>query len=354
MTTLVLRNSIGRSPLRRGFLLIPLVAFACFALSPDARGTCQDACVATNNTVQGDNALINNTGTDNTAFGYQALTINTSGFWNTAIGSAALASNMTGAQNTAIGKEALENNTASFNTATGSGALYTNATGQSNTADGFKALYVNTGSNNIAFGANSGGNLTTGDYNIDIGNVGVAGEGNTIRIGDSNQTSAFIAGLARFKSTATIIAGIYGVNEGGTPLAVYINSSGQLGTVSSSRRFKKEIKPMDQTSQAILGLQPVTFQYKSDPSGTAQFGLIAEEVEKVNPDLVVRDADGKPYTVRYEAVNAMLLNEFLKEHRTVQELKSIAAKQEAIIAQQQKGMEAFAARLEKQDSKIQR
>ena len=144
--------------------------------------------------------------------------------------------------------------------------------------------------------------------------------------------------------------------EGGTISAVYINSDGQLGTQAppSSRRFKKEIKPMDQTSQAILGLQPVTFQYKSDPNGTAQFGLIAEEVAKVNPDLVVRDAEGEIYSVRYEAVNAMLLNEFLKEHRTVQELKSIVAKQEAIITQQQKGMEAFAARLEKQDSKIQR
>ena len=111
---------------------------------------------------------------------------------------------------------------------------------------------------------------------------------------------------------------------------------------------------MDQTSQAILALRPVTFQYKSDPTGTPQFGLIAEEVAKVDPNLVVRDADGKPYTVRYEAVNAMLLNEFLKEHRTVDELKSTVAKQEAIIAQQQKRMEIFAARLEKQDSRIQK
>src|SRR5207237_981616 len=149
--------------------------------------------------------------------------------------------------------------------------------------------------------------------------------------------------------SAAFIAGIYGVNENGIPLAVYINSNGQLGTLSSSRRFKKEIKPMDQTSQAILGLQPVTFQYKSDPSGTAQFGLIAEEVAKVDPDLVVRDAQGEIYSVRYEAVNAMLLNEFLKEHRTVQEekaeitqLKSTVAKQEATIAQQQRGMEVFA------------
>jgi len=138
-----------------------------------------------------------------------------------------------------------------------------------------------------------------------------------------------------------------------------IDSAGQLGTASSSRRFKKEIKLMDQTSEAILALKPVTFHYKSDSTGTAQFGLIAEEVAKVNPDLVVRDEKGEIYTVRYDAVNAMLLNEFLKEHREVQEqkatitqLNSRLAKQEAVIAQQQKGMEAVTARLDEQASQI--
>jgi uncharacterized coiled-coil protein SlyX len=153
------------------------------------------------------------------------------------------------------------------------------------------------------------------------------------------------------------------VNQG-MATAVFINTTtGQLGTAapSSSRRFKKEIKPMDQTSEAILGFKPVTFQYKSDTKGTPQFGLIAEEVAKVNPDLVVRDDKGEIYSVRYDAVNAMLLNEFLKEHRKVQEqeatitqLKSTAAKQEATIAQQQKGMEVFAATLEEQASQIQK
>jgi uncharacterized coiled-coil protein SlyX len=140
-----------------------------------------------------------------------------------------------------------------------------------------------------------------------------------------------------------------------------IDSAGQLGTASSSRRFKKEIKLMDQTSEAILALKPVTFHYKSDSTGTAQFGLIAEEVAKVNPDLVVRDEKGEIYTVRYDAVNAMLLNEFLKEHREVQEqkatitqLNSRLAKQEAVIAQQQKGMEAVTARLDEQASQIQK
>src|ERR1700676_3083906 len=197
-----------------------------------------------------------------------------------------------------------------------------NTIGFENTANGVEALLNNTtGIGNIALGVSAGSNLTTGSNNIDIGNQGVAAEANTIRIGTAGN------------QTATFIAGIYGVNEGGTPAAVYINSNGQLGTMSSSRRFKKEIKPMDQTSQAILGLQPVTFQYKSDPTGTAQFGLIAEEVAQMDPDLVVRDAQGEIYSVRYEAVNAMLLNEFLKEHRTVEEQGRKAEEQERTIAQ---------------------
>jgi hypothetical protein len=244
----------------------------------------------------------------------------------------ALYNNTTGYDNTADGESALVNNsTGYFNTANGRAALFNNSTGFHNTASGFQALDDNsTGSDNIAIGFSAGTNLTTGSFNIDIGNEGVTGESNTIRIGDSNQT-------------ATFIAGIFGVNEGGTPSAVYINSNGQLGTMSSSRRFKKEIKPMDQTSQSILGLTPVTFHYKSDTKGTPQFGLIAEEVAEVDPDLVVRDTQGEIYSVRYEAVNAMLLNEFLKEHRTVQELKSTVAKQEATIAQQQKDFQATAA-----------
>jgi endosialidase-like protein len=374
MTILILRNSIGRSPLRPGFLLIPVV-LACFALSQTARAQLPsptpDGGYPGYNTAEGDKALyylttgVNNTaigfeaisdntsGSDNTANGYQALYTNTTGYQNTANGSGALSSNTTGFNNTAIGYEALDSNTTGEantaegyealyfntsgleNTANGNYALYHNTTGHDNTADGQEALLGNTtGSSNIALGVNAGAALTTGNFNIDIGSSGSAGEANTIRIGNSNQT-------------ATFIAGIYGVNENGIPLAVYINSNGQLGTLSSSRRFKKEIKPMDQTSQSILGLQPVTFQYKSDASGTAQFGLIAEEVEKVNPDLIVRDADGKPYSVRYEAVNAMLLNEFLKEHRTVQELKSTAAKQEATIARQQKQIEALTTGLQK-------
>jgi len=204
-------------------------------------------------------------------------------------------------------------------------------------------------------GYNAGTSLFSGNDNIYIGHSGFGVESATIRIG---------AGLPR-----TFIAGIRGRTTGNADaVPVLIDSAGQLGTMSSSRRFKNAIKPMDSASEAILALTPVTFHYKSDSKGTPQFGLIAEEVARVNPDLVVRDADGEIYTVRYDAVNAMLLNEFLKEHRKVEELKSTAAKQEAtitdlkstvakqeaIMAQQQKGMDAVTARLDEQDSKIQK
>jgi hypothetical protein len=190
-------------------------------------------------------------------------------------------------------------------------------------------------------GFTAGANLTTGSNNIDIGNLGVAGESNTMRIG------------AAGKSLATYIAGIRGtttVNANAVP--VVIDSAGQLGTVSSSRRFKDEIKPMDNSSNAILGLKPVTFHYKTDKQNTPQFGLIAEEVAKVNPDLVVRDEKGEIYTVRYDAVNAMLLNEFLKGHRKVEEQEGRLQKQEAVIAQQQKQIEALSATVQKVSDQV--
>jgi len=256
-------------------------------------------------------ALFSNTiGSFNTATGSEALLNNTSGSLNTAIGPSSLIVNTTGSSNTANGTGALSfNTTGANNMATGGSALGRNTTGNSNTATGNAALINNTsGSNNIALGAVAGQNLTTGDYNIDVGNGGVAGEGHTIRIGDDNQG-------------ATFIAGVYGVSVAG--LGVAMNSSGQLGTVASSRRFKKDIKAMEQASETILSLKPVTFRYKKeiDPAGTSQFGLVAEDVEKVNPDLIVRDKEGKPYSVRYDQVNAMLLNEFLKEHRKVDQLE---------------------------------
>ena len=200
------------------------------------------------------------------------------------------------------------NATGSSNTATGISALSNNTDGNENTATGAGALLgFRTGDNNIALGAGAGASLHTGDNNIYIANAGVSHESNTIYIGtQGTQTKTFIAGIREASVTG---------------MPVVVNGNGRLGLRPSSQRFKTEVKPMDNASEAILALKPVTFRYKQelDPAGIPQFGLVAEDVERVNPDLVARDKDGKRYSVRYEAVNAMLLNEFLKEHRTVQE-----------------------------------
>jgi hypothetical protein len=290
----------------------------------------EDNTMGYSNTANGFNALYHNTtGSNNTVNGAGALLSNTTGIGNTATGVDGLSNNISGVYNAADGMQALfSNTTGQRNSALGVNALYSNTTGNYNSALGVNALMHNTtGSSNIALGNAAGTNLTTGSGNIEIGHTGVAAEANTIRIGTS-QTRAFMAGVKN------------AVTSAGVP--VYVNASGQLGTNPSSRRFKEEIATMEKKSEAILALHPVTFRYKQelDPKGTAQFGLIAEEVAQVDPDLVVREADGEIYAVRYEAVNAMLLNEFLKEHRTVQELKSTVAKQEATIAQQQKGFES--------------
>jgi trimeric autotransporter adhesin len=284
------------------------------------------------NTATGANALAFNTnGSSNTATGNSALFLNTTGSSNTANGLAALHNNTTGFNNTAIGVDALHSNTTgNYNTASGQGSLNSNTTGRNNTANGQNALRNNTsGSFNIALGENAGFNLTTGSNNIEIGNRGVAGETKTIRIGrQGTQTATYIAGI----SGATVPTGV----------AVIVDDSGHLGTTTSSARFKDAIKPMEKASEAILALKPVSFRYKRelDPNGIPQFGLVAEDVEKVNPALVAHDADGKAYTVRYEAVNAMLLNEFLKEHR----------RNEA----QQKQIEALTAMVKEQAAQIQK
>jgi hypothetical protein len=220
-------------------------------------------------------------------------------------------------------------------------ALYHNISGILNLALGYNAGHLTTGSNNIALGADAGKNRTTGDYNIEVGNQGLAAEGNTIRVGtQGTQTATYIAGI----SGATATNG----------LAVFVDMNGKLGTMTSSARFKEDIKPMDNASESIFALKPVRFRYKNhiDTKGTRQFGLVAEEVEAINPDLVVRDKEGKAYSVRYDQVNAMLLNEFLKEHRTLQELKVNAAKQETTIAQQQKQIEALTAGLQKVSAQL--
>jgi len=239
----------------------------------------------------------NTTGVNNTAVGYAALLSNTTGDTNTAVGSFALASNDTGVFNTAIGYQALLINTGIANTASGYGALVNNTTGTTNTATGYLALYNNTtGNDNAALGYNAGAGLTTGAGNVCIGAgvAGVAGESNTTRIRN-----------------------IWG-SPGGTQ-AVYVDADGRLGANTSSRRFKEEIKPMDKASEVIYSLKPVSFRYKSEIERTRplSFGLIAEDVEQVNADLVLRGKDGQVSTVRYEAVNAMLLNEFLKARQQI-------------------------------------
>ncbi len=317
------------------------------------------------NTATGINALFSNDeGRNNTATGFQALSVNTSGSNNTANGVNALMNNLAGINNTATGFQALLNNSfgGNGNTANGANALLMNFSGTRNTANGVNALQSNTignnnvaegafalsgntsGLSNIALGFNAGSNLTTGSNNIDIGAPGVVGESNTIRIGRP--------GL----QNSTFIAGIFGVPMSGS--VVVVNSSGKLGVTTSSARFKDNIKPMGKASEMILQLKPVTFRYKEqlDPDRIPQFGLIAEEVEKVNRDLVVRDADGKINTVRYEAVNVMLLNEFLKEHRTVQEQKAIVAQLkrdfQSRLTEQQKQIEALTAGLQKVSAQI--
>jgi hypothetical protein len=285
------------------------------------------------------------------AIGSNALNLNT-GQLNVAIGNLTLAVNTTGENNTAIGWHSLPNNqTGNLNTVAGLETMFYNQSGSNNVALGYFALGDNvSGSNNIALGTDAGIN-TTGSNNIAIGNSGVAEDTGVIRIGTSNTHHA------------TVIAGIFNATLAqGMP--VVINREGRLGVTTSSSRFKDEIKPMDHSSESILSLHPVTFRYKHDldPDGIPQFGLVAEQAEKVNPDLVARDEAGKPYTVRYEAVNAMLLNEFLKEHRKVEEqsaaikrLESTVSQQETLkskVAQQQKAIQALTEALRAQAVQI--
>lgn len=290
------------------------------------------------NTATGFKALYSsNNGADNVADGVNALLSNTGGNFNTAIGANVLVTNTTGSDNTATGVLALAvNSTGGANTAEGEGALLNNTTGASNTADGFYALSLaTTGNSNIAVGDRAGSNLTTGSNNIDIGNSGAAAESSRIRIGTK--------GTHR----AAFIAGISGVPV--TGVGVVVSQAGQLGITSSSARFKENIKPMEEGSEALYSLQPVTFRYKKDldPERIPQFGLIAEQVENTAPELVVRDEENKPYTVRYEAVNAMLLNEFLKEHRTVQEQSREIAQLKSELAEQRKAFDTRAAQEDK-------
>jgi hypothetical protein len=351
-------------------------ALLCLGLLPDAQAVNPppDGGYPGFNTAEGQNALLNldvNGGLGNTAVGWFALSSNIDNDFstavgagallfnressNTAVGAAALLSNDQGSDNTAVGVAALLSNVDGFeHTACGSNALVSNTTGVQNTAFGAGALRNTTnGSTNVAVGRGALGGNISGSSNIALGfNAGltVTTASNVISIGNS----IFAANV----DNSCFIGNIFGVTTVNVGTPVLVDSAGQLGTISSSRRFKHEIKPMDKASEAILALKPVTFRYRSDQTGAPQFGLIAEDVAEVNPDLVVRDENGEIYSVRYEQVNAMMLNEFLKEHQRVEELKSAMAQQrrdfEAAIVQQRKATEALVARLNGQEALIQK
>jgi hypothetical protein len=311
-----------------GFVLSPKAA----AISPPPDGGYPGA-----NTAEGQGALFHlTTGSQNTAVGAFSLASNTGGFQNTAVGAYALLSN-TAYGNRGTGSTALfSNTTGSYNTASGFNALPGNTSGSQNTAIGSGALFNQTGSNNAAVGGGAGRNVSTANNVICIG-FGVAGAN---------------------VDNSCYIGSIYGQPiDPATAAMVEIDSDRKLGTVNSSRRFKRDVQSMDRTSEAILALKPVTFHYKHDTKNTPCFGLIAEDVAEVSPELVVRDKNGEILSVRYDAVNAMVLNEFLKEHRRVEELKSAMAQQrkefEAALAQQRKTTEAVVARLGEQEARIQ-
>lgn len=333
----------------------------------------QNNTTGVDNTATGANALLSNTtGSDNTATGLNALFVNTTGAGNTAVGSAALTfntgdnntatgdralfTNSTGIENTATGESALVNNTlGGDNTATGAVALFSNTTGGGNTANGLGALFLSTtgrvntadgenalgnmtaGDTNIAIGFNAGSALTTGSNNIDIGNVAVAVESNAIRIGtQGTQTSTFIAGIVgtpMSKSSASV---------------VLIDSTGHLGVQVSSARYKRDIHDVGDSSDGLLKLRPVSYRYKQDPTGSMQYGLIAEDVEQVYPELVTHTADGKIQGVRYDLLPALLINEIQKQ-------ASDAKRKDAQIAELKRQAEAQRreiAALKKKDSQI--
>jgi hypothetical protein len=361
-----------------------LMGIVCIGLLPKAQAILPppDGGYPGGNTAEGQEALLSLTdGTYNTAVGFFSLRANRGGNFNTAIGAGALLDNRA-EENTAIGAAALLHNTSgSFNTATGSGALFSNLVGPNNTANGFQALAGNTiGSSNTATGSAALQNNQTGSANTGNGEQAlfsnIAGADNTANgeqalfsntSGNFNTAIGFAAGFNQTtgssnvyigsnmigtpgESNACYIASVFGqTTASGIP--VLIDSNNKLGTTTSSKRFKEDITPMDKVSEAILALKPVTFRYKKDidPAGTSQFGLVAEDVEKVSSDLVVRDKEGKPYSVRYDQVNAMLLNEFLKEHRKVEELTKDF---QATVAQLTARLDDQAAQIQKVNAQL--
>ena len=357
------------------------VALACFAVFPRAQAVvpAPDGGYPGGNTAEGENALFslttgasntaigfialvsNTTGDFNTAEGFRALITNTTGFQNTATGANALISNTTGSENTANGVNTLFRNTTGFeNAATGVQALFSNTTGFHNAAAGFQALFSNTtGNHNTADGDNALVHNTTGILNTAVGghalNQNISGSSNValgfqagfnitgsgnVCIGEN------ILGLAG-ESNVTRIRNI-GSTAQANGIFVTVGAGGKLGFQVSSRRYKDDIKPMDKASEALFALKPVSFRYKKeiDPACSPDFGLIAEDVATVNPDLVARDEEGKIVTVRYQAVDTMLLNEFLKEHRKVEALTKQVAQLNTRLDKQAAQIQKVSAQLE--------
>jgi hypothetical protein len=339
-----------------------LIGIVCIELLPNARAVspAPDGGYPGGNTAEGQAALLSlTTGGFNTAVGFFSLRSDTTGQLNTALGAGALLAN-TAEQNTATGAGALlSNTTGDHNTANGAFALFFNTTGHFNMANGDEALYSNTiGSENTACDSQALTSNTTGNLNIAVGFQALlhntTGSSNTALGADAGNNvitanNVICIGAARGGAdvdNTCFIGSIFGVTtQISDAMPVLIDDAGQLGTANSSRRYKTDIKPIDKASESILKLKPVSFRYKIHKDTRPQFGLIAEEVAEMNPDLVICDADGKPYTVRYEAVNAMLLNEFLKAHRKMEE-------QDATIMRQQKQIDALTSGLQKVSAQL--
>ncbi len=286
------------------------------------------------NTAGGTGVLLLNTSSDNTGFGYRGLMVNNTGSYNSAFGSYSLQANTTGIRNTGIGSITLYyNTTGAYNTALGAASLYKNQTGSGNTSIGYQSLTnLSQGSFNTALGNNAGVSLSSGSYNIYMGNSGVSVESSTIRIGNTAQTRAFISGI-RGRKTGVANA-----------VPVMIDSNGQLGTINSAERFKENIQNMANASHSLLKLRPVTYQYKEqDANGEKpmEYGLIAEEVAKVYPDLVAYGADGKIETVQYHKLTPMLLNEYQMQNALLEAEKTKNKAQELTIQQQSQDIAAL-------------
>ncbi len=383
--------------IRKIILTTLLSTFVCFGLMPGTKAVepaSPDTALAGGNTADGQNALLSlSTGTFNSGFGFDAVVLlsdasfdtgvgagallQDTGGTNTAVGAAALLSNQIASFNNAVGAFALFNNdsdgtgAAEFNNAHGRNALLNNVDGDENEAFGDDAMEENTtgsentamgddsldsnttGSDNTAVGKEAANSIIDGHDNVAIGHnagIGIVHSSNIIAIG------AEAAGIFADDGPTCFIGSIFGEPTGdtGSTTAVFIDSNNNLGTISSSRRYKHDIKPMDKASDVILALKPVTFKYNSDVKGTPCFGLIAEDVAEVDRDLVVRDKNGEVKTVRYEQINAMLLNEFLKEHKKVEAQQATIAELKSTVAQQQKGMDVLTAQLKEQGEQIQK